>query len=78
MAAYVLGCLASHLISSLLILLSLTMSYTSSESSSSSDDSCYLLSSSSKREYLLAQIRQKDAIIESLLKQVSGSYRHLI
>ena len=25
----------------------------------------------SKREYLLAQIRQKDAIIESLLKQVS-------
>ena len=26
---------------------------------------------SSKREYLLAQIRQKDAIIESLLKQVS-------
>lgn len=24
----------------------------------------------SKREYLLAQIRQKDAIIESLLKQV--------
>lgn len=25
---------------------------------------------SSKREYLLAQIRQKDAIIESLLKQV--------
>lgn len=27
---------------------------------------------SSKREYLLAQIRQKDAIIESLLKQVSS------
>ena len=26
----------------------------------------------SKREYLLAQIRQKDAIIESLLKQVSA------
>jgi hypothetical protein len=25
----------------------------------------------SKREYLLLQIRQKDAIIESLLKQVS-------
>lgn len=29
------------------------------------------ISESSKREYLLAQIRQKDAIIESLLKQVS-------
>ena len=27
-------------------------------------------SDDSKREYLLAQIRQKDAIIESLLKQV--------
>ena len=27
----------------------------------------------SKREYLLAQIRQKDAIIESLLKQVCCS-----
>ena len=26
----------------------------------------------SKREYLLLQIRQKDAIIESLLKQVGG------
>ena len=26
----------------------------------------------SKREYLLLQIRQKDAIIESLLKQVSA------
>lgn len=29
---------------------------------------------SSKREYLLAQIRQKDAIIESLLKQVRVVY----
>ena len=28
------------------------------------------VSEPSKREYLLAQIRQKDAIIESLLKQV--------
>lgn len=28
----------------------------------------------SKREYLLAQIRQKDAIIESLLKQVSPQF----
>ena len=28
----------------------------------------------SKREYLLAQIRQKDAIIESLLKQVWIKY----
>ncbi len=28
------------------------------------------VSESSKREYLLAQIRQKDTIIESLLKQV--------
>jgi hypothetical protein len=27
----------------------------------------------SKREYLLAQLKQKDAVIESLLKQVSGS-----
>lgn len=31
------------------------------------------ISENSKREYLLAQIRQKDAIIESLLKQVCGS-----
>lgn len=30
------------------------------------------VSECSKREYLLAQIRQKDAIIESLLKQVSA------
>lgn len=37
----------------------------SSESASDVD-----FDSSSKREYLLAQIRQKDAIIESLLKQV--------
>ena len=29
-----------------------------------------IISENSKREYLLAQIRQKDAIIESLLKQV--------
>ena len=28
----------------------------------------------SKREYLLLQIRQKDAIIESLLKQVSADF----
>ena len=33
-------------------------------------DNELVLSESSKREYLLAQIRQKDAIIESLLKQV--------
>ena len=32
------------------------------------------LTDDSKREYLLAQIRQKDAIIESLLKQVSSVY----
>lgn len=29
----------------------------------------------SKREYLLAQIRQKDTIIESLLKQVCAEHR---
>lgn len=34
-------------------------------------------SEDSKREYLLAQIRQKDAIIESLLKQVSAFGRIL-
>ena len=33
-------------------------------------DNNMVISESSKREYLLAQIRQKDAIIESLLKQV--------
>lgn len=37
---------------------------------SSLDCICSSLASYSKREYLLAQIRQKDAIIESLLKQV--------
>lgn len=50
----------------------------SSTSSSSSSDTVPILldphlqlnTASSKREYLLAQIRQKDAIIESLLKQV--------
>lgn len=56
------------------VVLSLTMSSASSDCSSSSDDSSYSLSSSSKREYLLAQIRQKDSIIESLLKQVSDIY----
>ena len=44
------------------------------ESSSDDDESTFnlmVMAKSSKREYLLAQIRQKDAIIESLLKQVS-------
>ena len=36
-----------------------------------SSSSTLTVSDSSKREYLLAQIRQKDAVIESLLKQVS-------
>lgn len=46
-------------------------SYSSDDDdNSSTDDSSYLLPRPSKREYLLAQIRQKDAIIESLLKQV--------
>ncbi|KAF5376493.1 hypothetical protein D9615_008666 [Tricholomella constricta] len=55
-------------------------------SSSSSSSSCFSSPSSSnsdlppvlprisKREYLLAQIRQKDAIIESLLKQLHNPY----
>ncbi|KAH9895576.1 hypothetical protein C8Q73DRAFT_822877 [Cubamyces lactineus] len=34
----------------------------------------YLVSHCSKREYLLAQIRQKNAIIESLLKQIHNPY----
>ncbi|KAI0338738.1 hypothetical protein BDW22DRAFT_1432263 [Trametopsis cervina] len=40
------------------------------------DDGSVVLdvSESSKREYLLAQIRQKDAIIESLLKQLHNPY----
>lgn len=42
--------------------------------SSSNLDLPPVLSHVSKREYLLAQIRQKDAIIESLLKQVSTHY----
>lgn len=45
-------------------------SLSSSSSSSDDDDDCSLFDSISKREYLLAQIRQKDNIIESLLKQV--------
>ncbi|KAJ7086357.1 hypothetical protein B0H15DRAFT_346044 [Mycena belliarum] len=44
----------------------------SSALSSSSD--LPFVSASSKREYLLAQIRQKDAIIESLLKQLHNPY----
>ena len=37
---------------------------------SSSDNEEYSLPPVSKREYLLAQMKQKDTIIESLLKQV--------
>ncbi|KAF8198312.1 hypothetical protein K438DRAFT_1584084 [Mycena galopus ATCC 62051] len=44
----------------------------SSPVSSSSD--LPFVSASSKREYLLAQIRQKDQIIESLLKQLHNPY----
>ncbi|KAJ7302054.1 hypothetical protein DFH08DRAFT_919001 [Mycena albidolilacea] len=44
----------------------------SSPMSSSSD--LPFVSASSKREYLLAQIRQKDQIIESLLKQLHNPY----
>ena len=47
-----------------------------SDSVMCSEDECSP-SCSSKREYLLAQIRQKDAIIESLLKQVSLSFATL-
>ncbi|KAJ6632448.1 hypothetical protein B0H10DRAFT_1771021 [Mycena sp. CBHHK59/15] len=48
----------------------------SSATSSGSDDDADILfvSARSKREYLLAQIRQKDAIIESLLKQLHNPY----
>ena len=42
----------------------------SSPSTSSSDDEEYSTLPGSKREYLLAQLKQKDGIIESLLKQV--------
>ncbi|KAI9068941.1 hypothetical protein FKP32DRAFT_1671776 [Trametes sanguinea] len=50
--------------------------------SSSSDDELldgnegysFVISRHSKREYLLAQIRQKNAIIESLLKQIHNPY----
>lgn len=47
------------------------MCIVSVEADHHSDDVANIVSESSKREYLLAQIRQKDAIIESLLKQVS-------
>ncbi|KAH9009311.1 fungal-specific transcription factor domain-containing protein [Lactarius hengduanensis] len=41
---------------------------------SSSDNEEYSSSPVSKREYLLAQMKQKDAIIESLLKQLHNPY----
>ncbi|KAJ6552076.1 hypothetical protein DFH09DRAFT_601358 [Mycena vulgaris] len=61
------------------------MSFSSSSSSSSrassppsspasSNSDLPFVSEYSKREYLLAQIRQKDAIIESLLKQLHNPY----
>lgn len=40
----------------------------------SDNDELLTVPSSSKREYLLAQIKQKDAIIESLLKQVCSMH----
>jgi len=48
----------------------------SSPSSSSGDSSTYspVLSRISKREYLLAQIRQKDVIIEKLLRELHNPY----
>ncbi|KAJ7485082.1 hypothetical protein B0H11DRAFT_1149994 [Mycena galericulata] len=52
-------------------------SFISSSAPSSPASSCSdlpFVSSCSKREYLLAQIRQKDAIIESLLKQLHNPY----
>ncbi|KAJ7472029.1 hypothetical protein FB451DRAFT_313024 [Mycena latifolia] len=57
-----------------------SLSSSSSSSSSppsspaSSNSDLPFVSASSKREYLLAQIRQKDAIIESLLKQLHNPY----
>ncbi|KAF8063303.1 fungal-specific transcription factor domain-containing protein [Lyophyllum atratum] len=65
--------------SSLESLPSITSSSESSSScfsspSSSNSDLPTILPRISKREYLLAQIRQKDAIIESLLKQLHNPY----
>ena len=45
-----------------------------SPSTSSPDDEEYSFSPFSKREYLLAQMRQKDELINSLLRQVRLSY----
>lgn len=45
----------------------------SHSASSLDDDECSFLSFS-KREYLLAQLRQKDELIDSLLKQVCLEY----
>ena len=42
----------------------------STDTAEENDELTAVVSESSKREYLLAQIRQKDMIIESLLKQV--------
>ena len=47
--------------------------YTPCSSPASSDADLPMILPFSKREYLLAQIKQKDAIIESLLKQVSST-----
>jgi len=49
------------------------ISRASSPSASSPDDEECSFSPFSKREYLLAQMRQKDELIDSLLKQVSLS-----
>ncbi|KAF8631666.1 hypothetical protein AX17_005067 [Amanita inopinata Kibby_2008] len=45
-----------------------------SSPSSSTSDLPSLIPSISKREYLFAQLRQKDAVIESLLKQLHNPY----
>jgi hypothetical protein len=50
------------------------ISRTSSPSISSTDDEECSFSPFSKREYLLAQMRQKDELIDSLLKQVCFSH----
>jgi hypothetical protein len=53
------------------------ISRVSSPSVSSPDDEECSFPPFSKREYLLAQMRQKDELIDSLLKQVSLSLKLL-
>ncbi|KAK7028388.1 hypothetical protein R3P38DRAFT_3189883 [Favolaschia claudopus] len=53
---------------------SVALSSSPPSSPASSNSDLPFVSESSKREYLLAQIRQKDQIIESLLKQLHNPY----